>query len=69
MARKSKKKVRRAIKINGADQVLELSRATAVRTDKMMIHLDQLPDGTWRLIYNSKLIPDFADVDTDSLNE
>ena len=64
MARKSKKKVRRAIKIKGTNQVLELSRATAVRTDKMMIHLDQLEDGTWRLIYNSEMIPDFADVES-----
>ncbi len=53
---------RRAIEIEGTDVVLELSKATGVRTDKNMIHLDQLPDSTWRLIYNSKLIPDFADV-------
>mgnify|MGYP001825633137 CR=1 FL=1 len=45
------------------NQVLELSKATAIKTDKNMIHLDQLPDGTWRLIYNSKMIPDFAEVE------
>lgn len=54
--------MRRAIKVNGTDLVLELSKATAVKTDKNMIHLDQLPDGTWRLIYNSNLIPDFSKV-------
>lgn len=54
--------MRRAIKIEGLDTELELSKATAVKTDKQMIHLDQLPDGTWRLIYNSKLIPDFTKV-------
>lgn len=54
---------RRAIKIKGTDQVLELSKVTAVRTAKNMIHFDQLPDGTWRLIYNSTMIPDIADVE------
>ena len=53
---------RRAIEIEGTDIVLELSKATGVRTDKNMIHLEQLADGTWRLIYNSKLIPDFSEV-------
>ena len=52
--------MRRSIKIEGTDIELELSRATAVRTDKNMIHLDELPDGTWRLIFNSNVIPDFS---------
>ena len=55
--------MRRAIKIEGTDVELELSKATAVRTDKNMIHLDQLADGTWRLIYNGNLIPDFSKVE------
>jgi hypothetical protein len=55
-------KPRRAIAIEGTDIVLELSKATAVRTTKQMIHLDQLDDGTWRLIYNSNMIPDFTKV-------
>ena len=54
---------RRAIKIEGLDIELELSKVTAVRTSKQMIHLDQLKDGTWRLIYNSNLISDIADVE------
>jgi len=53
---------RRAIEIEGTEQILELSKVTGVRTDKNMIHLDQLSDGTWRLIYNSKMIPDFSEV-------
>ncbi len=52
--------MKRSIKIEGTDIELELSRATAVRTDKNMIHLDELPDGTWRLIFNSNMIPDFS---------
>ena len=57
-----KETARRAIEIEGLGEVLELSKATAVRTDKKMIHLDQLPDGTWRIIYNRDLIPNFSDV-------
>jgi len=54
--------MKRFIKINGIDKELELSKAVSVKTDKQMIHLDQLSDGSWRLIYNSKLIPDFTKV-------
>lgn len=52
--------MKRSIKLVGLDQELVLSKATAVKTDKNMIHLDQLPDGTWRLIYNANMIPDFT---------
>lgn len=52
----------RAIEIEGTDEVLILSKATAVKTKQNMIHLDQLPDGTWRLIYNGDMIPDFTKV-------
>jgi len=52
--------VKRSIKIEGTDIELPLSRATAVRTSKNMIHLDQLDDGSWRLIYNSEMIPDIT---------
>jgi len=43
---------------------LKLSKATAVKTTKEMIHLDKLDDGTWRLIYNENLIEDFSKVKT-----
>jgi hypothetical protein len=56
--------MRRAIKIEGTGEELELSKATAVRTTKRMIHLDELPDGTWRLIYNGNMIPDFTKVES-----
>jgi len=57
-------KTKRSIEIVGINKTLEISKATAVRTDKQMIHLDQLEDGTWRLIYNATLIPDFTLVDS-----
>jgi len=55
--------MKRSILIDGLDVELELSKVTAVRTDKQMIHLDELPDGTWRLIYNGNLIEDISKVD------
>lgn len=54
--------MRRAVKINGTNIELNLSKATAVKTEKNMIHFDQLPDGTWRLIYNENFISDFSKV-------
>ncbi len=53
---------RRAIGLQGTDIVLELSKVTAVKTKQRMIHLDELPDGTWRLIYNGEHIPDFSQI-------
>lgn len=55
--------MRRAIKLTGTDIVLELSKVTAVKTSQKMIHFDELPDGTWRMIYNGNHIPDFTKID------
>ena len=56
--------MKRAIRIEGMDVELELSRATGVKTRKRMIHLDEMKDGTWRLIYNEDMIPDFTKVES-----
>jgi hypothetical protein len=56
--------MRRAIELVGTGTVLELSKATAVRTKNQMIQMDQLDDGTWRLIYNADLIPDFSVIES-----
>lgn len=45
---------RRAIKLEGTDVTLELSKFATPRTEKEFIHLDKLSDGTWRLLYNVK---------------
>ena len=55
---------KRAVYINGLGLNLELSKVTAVKTSKNMIHLDQLDDGTWRLIYNGNMIPDFTKIES-----
>lgn len=52
--------MKRSIRLDGIGTELILSKATAVRTTKQMIHFDQLEDGTWRLIYNANLIPDIT---------
>jgi hypothetical protein len=36
--------------------VLELSKATAIKGKKRMIHLDELDDGTWRLLFSKDLV-------------
>ncbi len=54
--------MRRAIKIEGLDIELELSKATAITVDKKMIHLDELPDGTFRLIFSKSLVDDFSKI-------
>jgi len=56
------KKLRRAIEVEGTDLVLELSKATAIQGKKRMIHLDELDDGTWRLIFSKDLISDFSEI-------
>ncbi len=36
---------------------LEISKAAAIKLDQAeMMHLDKLQDGTWRLLYNPKVI-------------
>ena len=55
--------IRRAIELTGTDITLELSKVTAVRTKQRMLHLDELPDGTWRMIYNGEHIPDFTKIE------
>ena len=54
--------MKRSIKINGLDVELPLSRVTSVKTENEMIHLDKLRDGSWKLIYNENMIPDFTKV-------
>lgn len=46
--------MRRAIDLVGTNMVLELSKFATPKTDKEFIHLDKLPDGTWRLLFNVK---------------
>ena len=59
--------MKRAVKIvfnDGSEPIeLVLSKATSINSSQQMINLDQMKDGTWRLIYNENLIPDFSKVE------
>jgi hypothetical protein len=53
---------RRAIKIG--EEVLEISKYTVIKHNKKrLLYLDELNDGTWRLIHNEDLIPDLTKID------
>lgn len=41
---------------------LEMLKPVAVKTDVKMIHMDELPNGKWKLIYNAQHIQNFAEV-------
>lgn len=57
--------MKRSIKINlvdGTFKELILSRATLIKTQNKMMNLEELKDGTWRLIWSEGLIDDFSKV-------
>ena len=55
----------RSIKINGIDKELILTKNVAINNvAKEFIHLDKLPDGTWRIIYTTTTIPDLTKVES-----
>lgn len=58
--------MKRSIYIDGVGKELVLSKATAIKQGKVpkkMIHLDELPDGTWRLIYSEDIVLDWSKVE------
>jgi len=48
---------------DGSEKRLELSKATKLKLDSGMVHLDRLKDGTWRLIWSEDVIDKFSDID------
>lgn len=53
---------KRSIVLKGIEIELELSIVTAIHVRPNLMHLDKLPDGTWRMIYNTYNIPDLTKV-------
>lgn len=54
--------LQRSVKIetaSAAEKVLTISKGSAVKIKAQFLHLDELPDGTWRITYSSLMIPDF----------
>ena len=66
MSRKTKK-VKRAIEIafdDGTTKELVITKAAALHLSDGLgrIYLEQMNDGTWRLVYDGDLIPNFTKV-------
>lgn len=52
--------MKRALRLKGIGIDLELSKVVSVKIKKRMINIEELDDGTWRLIYTDSMIPDFT---------
>ena len=55
------KRTMRIHKMDGTHIDLQISRAASVDTKQSMINLDKLNDGTWRLIWDKNLFPEFTE--------
>lgn len=49
--------MQKSIELTGLDKVLALSRGTGLHISSNLIHLDELPDGTWRMTFTWSLLP------------
>ena len=49
-----------AVELQGLGTELKLAKAVPIPGKAPMMHFDETPNGTWRLIYSRDLIPDFA---------
>lgn len=59
--------MKRAIKINfkdGTNKELVLSKATAIRSDLGMLHLDKISDGKYRLTFSQDICDDFSKIES-----
>jgi hypothetical protein len=60
------KEPKRYIEIEGLDKRLELSKYAKVKSSESIgefIYLDELKDGTWRLVHTKGVIPDMKEVE------
>lgn len=48
---------------DGSTKELELSKATSIKADIGMFHMDKLPDGKWRLTFTNEIANEFKDVE------
>lgn len=47
----------------GTGRILDVSMVVSVKVRPQLIHFDELPDGSWRITYNPKLIEEFRDLE------
>jgi len=60
-----KNKTKKNIILEGLDDKLELSKVSEIKlSEKEFIYLDKLSDGTWRLAYTAKTIPDIKKLES-----
>ena len=48
---------------DGSKKELPLSKATLVKSTMPFLHVDQLKDGTFRLVWGESLVKDFSQVE------
>jgi len=56
--------MKKSIYLKGIDKELILSKVASIDVDKKFIHIEEMPDGTWRLNYSSNLIPDISKIES-----
>lgn len=57
--------MRRAVEIkfmDGTSKVLELGRATSLRADMGLIHLERMKDDRWRLLWSEDIVDEFSKI-------
>ncbi len=55
----------RALRLEELGIELPISKAVAIRADiPTVLNLERLPDGTYKLLYNERVIHDIASLDT-----
>ena len=63
--------MKRALTINfrdGTSKELVLSKATRIKSEGVdMMHLDKLPDESWRLIFSDSITDDFSKIESFSI--
>lgn len=61
----NEKKVRRAIEIqfmDGTSKILELDKATAIKANMGILHLDRLSNSRWRLVWSEDIVDEFSKI-------
>lgn len=60
---KKKESIKRYLKFEGTDTVLEVSKVTAIKADiDYLFHIDRLKDGTVRITYNETVFKDLSQI-------
>lgn len=50
------------IKTSNGDIDLNITKAVSIKSPKKMFNLEELPDGTYRLIWSKSLVENFSEI-------